>query len=331
MVVIISQQIDPSTDKVIDWLYYKGVSFARINGDEVLTPDSLTTFELSADENKQTIKNKYDISSAEISSVWHRRDATYFFPQNFLSDLRIENFYADMLDNLSGEYSTGKKAFYACLEFNKKRLGNFRKSTLNKIDTLIIAKKNGIDIPATIITNSKADLKSFIKKHGSVITKPIKQSFGFKNRKTDPVENYVNFTEEVTAEDLEKVPEKFFYSLFQENLNKEIEIRTFFLDGECYSMAIFSQLDDQTKVDFRKYNNNRNVPYRLSGALEEKIVKMMNELELNTGSLDIVKTKDGRFVFLEVNPVGQYEMTSVPCNYNLDEKIADYLTSGDGR
>lgn len=117
-------------------------------------------------------------------------------------------------------------------------------------------------------------------------------------------------------------------SVFQEKLDKELEIRTFFLNGKCYSMAIFSQLDSQTSVDFRKYNlttNNRNVPYQLSRMLEEKITKLMDELKLNTGSIDIIKTKDGRYVFLEVNPVGQYGMTSFPCNYHLDRKIAEYL------
>ena len=55
------------------------------------------------------------------------------------------------------------------------------------------------------------------------------------------------------------------------------------------------------------------------------MAKLMKDLELNTGSIDFIKTKQGRFVFLEVNPVGQYGMTSYPCNYHLDKKIAEYL------
>jgi glutathione synthase/RimK-type ligase-like ATP-grasp enzyme len=136
---------------------------------------------------------------------------------------------------------------------------------------------------------------------------------------------YINFTEEISEETLEGISDFFFYSLFQEKLNKEIDVRTFFLNEECYSMAIFSQLEIQTSVDFRKYSNNRKVPYRLPKEVEDKIRKLMHALELNIGCLDIVKTKDGRYVFLEVNPVGQYDMNSVLCNYQLDKKIAEFL------
>jgi glutathione synthase/RimK-type ligase-like ATP-grasp enzyme len=53
----------------------------------------------------------------------------------------------------------------------------------------------------------------------------------------------------------------------------------------------------------------------------------MTDLCLDTGSIDIVRTTDGRYVFLEVNPVGQFGMVSVPCNYNLELKVAKYLAN----
>jgi hypothetical protein len=52
----------------------------------------------------------------------------------------------------------------------------------------------------------------------------------------------------------------------------------------------------------------------------------MESINLNTGSLDFIKSsKDSNYYFLEVNPSGQFGMTSNPCNYNLHEKIANYL------
>ena len=36
-------------------------------------------------------------------------------------------------------------------------------------------------------------------------------------------------------------------------------------------------------------------------------------MSLNTGSIDLIKTKSGDYVFLEVNPVGQFSMVSFPC------------------
>ena len=52
------------------------------------------------------------------------------------------------------------------------------------------------------------------------------------------------------------------------------------------------------------------------------------ELNLNCGSVDMIVDKNGEYVFLEINPVGQYGMVNEPCNYNLDHLIANYLIHG---
>ena len=93
-------------------------------------------------------------------------------------------------------------------------------------------------------------------------------------------------------------------------------------------MAIFSQNDKQTKIDFRNYNDdrpNRYVPYLLPVSIEKKITKLMQKLNLTTGSVDLIKDIKGNYVFLEINPVGQFGMVSGPCNYYLEKRIAEFL------
>ena len=53
----------------------------------------------------------------------------------------------------------------------------------------------------------------------------------------------------------------------------------------------------------------------------------MEKVELETGSIDMILTKDGKYVFLEINPVGQFGMVSYPCNYFLEKAIAKTLIS----
>jgi D-alanine-D-alanine ligase-like ATP-grasp enzyme len=55
----------------------------------------------------------------------------------------------------------------------------------------------------------------------------------------------------------------------------------------------------------------------------------MEELPLTTGSLDFIRTPGGRHVFLEVNPAGQFAMVSLPCNYRLEKRVAEYLIRRD--
>ncbi len=127
---------------------------------------------------------------------------------------------------------------------------------------------------------------------------------------------------------LDDFPNAFFPTLFQKNIHKKYELRIFYLKGKCYSAAMFTQGNEKTVVDFRNYDDEkptRIVPFQLPGELEEKLILLMDELELNNGSIDMIKGLDGEYYFLEINPVGQYGFISGPCNYNLNKVIAEEL------
>jgi len=186
------------------------------------------------------------------------------------------------------------------------------------------AAREGIATPATLVTTEREALRRFCAEHGAVITKPIGEVEAFI---TGEVSHFL-YTTPLGPAEIEALPERFAPSLFQERIEKAYELRVFYLDGEFHAMAIFSQNDPQTRADFRQYNRerpNRNVPYRLRPELAERLLRLMAGLELETGSLDLLVTPDGREVFLEINPVGQLGMVSHPCNYQLERKIAQLL------
>ncbi|MNR05029.1 hypothetical protein D3C85_1210330 [compost metagenome] len=175
-----------------------------------------------------------------------------------------------------------------------------------------------------IIENGKQLLKSKTN-IGPIVTKAISNGI------YEQVENhrFYSYTELVDDRFYEKNKNNIFFpSLITGLVEKDVEIRTFYIDGHFFSMAIFSQSSEKTKIDFRKYGNNRNEPYKLPNEIEDKLRKVFNELELNCGSIDLILDKDGNYVFLEINPVGQFGMTSEPCNYNLEEIVVKYLTHG---
>jgi glutathione synthase/RimK-type ligase-like ATP-grasp enzyme len=175
-----------------------------------------------------------------------------------------------------------------------------------------------------MITNSRSELEAFHQRYGRIITKAISDGTAFYLG----TRRYIIYTEAVGTEEIAALPATFLPTLVQECLDKEYELRVFYLAGVCHPMVIFSQRDPQTSVDFRRYNMrkpNRCVPYRLRPETEQQVRALMDELGLSTGSLDLVKTVDGRMVFLEVNPVGQFGMVSKPCNYYLDKAVAEHL------
>ena len=81
-------------------------------------------------------------------------------------------------------------------------------------------------------------------------------------------------------------------------------------------------------MDFRHYDfdiPNRSVPFQLPHLIEKKIHKLFKALGLNTGSVDLIKSQKGEFVFLEINPMGQFGMVSYPCNYQLEKKVFEFM------
>jgi ATP-GRASP peptide maturase of grasp-with-spasm system len=325
MVLIISKDLEPSTDKVIDWLRYMGKPFRRINGKDLLDPAHAPTLQVVNSQADMHFNGEVDAALSDITAVWYRRDGTKSPDTQPIAVLQTDSYYPDIVHHLGQENTIAKKALFALLATSTRILGNFGKSSVNKIEVLITAQQLGLDVPATLITRSKKELQEFLDTHGPIITKALWESPAITIQE-DKTTNYTSYTEEITPDVLTTIPEEFFYSLFQEKLDKELDLRVFYLDGKCYAMAIFSQMNQQTQIDFRKYADNRNVPYLLPENIQHLIVQLMQAMQLNTGSLDFVKTRSGRYVFLEVNPVGQYDMTSVPCNYQLDKKIAQYLS-----
>lgn len=92
-------------------------------------------------------------------------------------------------------------------------------------------------------------------------------------------------------------------------------------------MAIMSQEDKKTSVDFRNYNMikpNRRLPYKLPIEIEEKLCQLLNHFKLNFASIDLM-VRGNNFYFLEINPVGQFGMVSGPCNYKIEKLIAKYI------
>ncbi len=139
----------------------------------------------------------------------------------------------------------------------------------------------------------------------------------------------ISYTKLVNKRFINSLPDIFPTMLFQQYIEKEYEIRIFYLDGKLYPMAIFSQSSDKTKVDFRNYdfnNPNRTVSCKLPKEVEEKLMAFMKDYKFDAASVDMVKCKNtGKHYFLEVNTHGQFGMVSEPCNYYLENKIAETL------
>ena len=315
MIIIFSTEADYDSQSVIGWLSFLNEDYVLISSlNNELKGD--ITFSI---QNLQPLLrvNGKKIDRENLKSVWFRRSSTVQLSQSIEEDCR---------QYLTREYQSYLDSIKYLLESNHSCLGSHSKGILNKLSVLNDAELCGLSIPETILSNCKKSVFEFIKSiNGKVIVKAISDTITFERQG----KVYTSYANEIGLDDLEEMELKEFPVLCQRKIEKEFEIRTFYLESEFYSMAIFSQMDESASTDFRASQSKkkvRKVPFQLSGQIENKLQKLMTKIGLNTGSIDLIRSSDGQTYFLEVNPAGQIGMTSKPCNYYLEKKIAHYLS-----
>lgn len=325
MVFIVSNEYDHSTGIVIKYLKINNYDYVRLTENQFIDSIEVHLTE-SKVEISFSVRGK-DISYSEISSFWFRKNKIELF-----SNIKISYpfFYSEshkkhLKDFIINEELNALHEFLIFMLEQKHYLGNFSVGDANKLKSFVCAINSGLRVPKTVISSKPKVLKDFTK-NLNTIAKPIEEGYYYSGKDYSFFSKNKLFDKNIFSE---KTDNSIFPSCLQEYVDKKLELRIFYLNEKCYSMAIFSQSDEKTQIDFRNYNDekpNRMVPYTLPEKIENKISSFMKKMELRTGSIDMVLTKENEYVFLEVNPVGQYGMVAVNCNYPLDSLIFNDLT-----
>jgi ATP-GRASP peptide maturase of grasp-with-spasm system len=310
-VLILSNEHDVSTKDVLDWFHYHNIPFFRINEENLIHFKSITL-------GKSIILDVdgVQVDLFDFTAVWYRRG------QINIDSLIISEFdHEGLRTYFKNEYSLLVK-FINDYIFSLPKINQFSDNFRSKLSNLIIAEKCGMMTPKTKVISSKSEYLRYMENSNSFITKSIFEgtTLEFDNTK------YAGMTSTIPIHNSSQIANSIVPTLIQENIAKRFEIRVFHLLGNNFSMAIFSQNDAQTKVDFRNYNTlkpNRTIPYNLPERINSQINSFMKNIGMNSGSIDLIYTDTGDHVFLEVNSVGQFKQVSLPCNYNLEKLIAE--------
>jgi ATP-GRASP peptide maturase of grasp-with-spasm system len=330
MIAILSQsQAEATTALVMDWLHHLGAPHLRLNGDALNEGFPFAVELAGAEVSLELGDGDETVRGEEIDAAWFRR---WHVHQNLehLKETADPELGYGLFTFLAREMATLRGVVEEALD-GARWLTRGRQASVHKFHVLRQAARAGLDVPPTLVTNRRDRLLDFRARHGRIICKPLHEAPSF--RADGQV--FAAYTAEVTDEIAAALPATFFPTLVQARIEKRYELRVFCLDGRCWAMAILSQGDPQTAEDFRHYNYarpNRRVPFALPEEIEARCRALMEALDLPTGSIDLIRAADGRYVFLEVNPIGQLGMVSLPCNYQLERRIAEHLLdAGRGR
>jgi len=118
--------------------------------------------------------------------------------------------------------------------------------------------------------------------------------------------------------------------IFQAYVPKRLEIRATVVGSRVFAAEIHSQQTQRTRYDWRRYDHYE-TPYLahiLPDALARQCVRLVEALGLRYGAIDFVLTPDGRYVFLEINPNGQYLWVEEATGLPISDALCDLLLEG---
>ena len=314
MILIVTNHQDLTTDYIVRELDRRSIPYVRVNtgalgsASVVLHPDC-------PEEDALTIEGQH-FRLADVTAAYFRRPETPTVPEGIGNEAVRAYCVAEwsaVLKNLIGRMEG--------LWFNDPNMINFAE---DKPRQLRIANRIGFRVPKTVITNDPLVARTFVGSHQTV-AKPLRQAL-----LEDEGLGRVMFTSRINegnlgADDsIAAAP-----VIFQNEIIKDVDLRVTIVDQTVFAVAIHSQIEEETKVDWRRgvRPDLKHEVVELPAEIQRKCVQITKALNLRFGAIDLVRDKAGKYWFLEINPNGQWAWIENRTGLEIARAIVNALTT----
>jgi len=312
MIVIVSHAGDDHAAAVIDVLRHAGHAHELVDtgsfpsAAEVIQRfgDARPRFELVTDG------RRVDLGACRV--VWWRR------PRPYTLHGSIDPSYAPFAYQESHEAMAGLWAGLDATFVNPPVLDEVAH---HKPYQLGVATDVGLTVPRTVITNDPEAARAFAQELGPDRT--IYKTFVASEDHWR--ETRILRTEELTMlEQLRLAP-----AIFQEFIPADADVRVTVMGETVFAVAIRAAPGGYA-VDYRMDLERASFePIDLPAGLVEGLRALMDQLGLVYGAIDLRRTPSGDYVFLEVNPAGEWRFVEERTRQPITRTMADLLASLD--
>lgn len=321
MILCLTHSNDHYTiDIVMKRLKELGKEAYRMNSD-LFSPKLSFDYSISNPKNNIHIHDgSHEFFSHDIEAVWYRKLWGTEVPEELDDDFKEIYFQ---------EYQTMRNIFFESLKevpwFNPIAIDH--EVCNNKFRQLSVAAQNGLEIPKSLFTNNQEKVKPFFfeecnkqmiaKLHG-VLSRTMSG-----NAPSFPT----TLIQESNLDELDTLV--YCPMIFQEMIPKAYELRIVYVDGEFFTGKINAGKSERGKTDWRFATDvySKWEAYQLPNEITASLTKMMRQMNLFFGAIDMIRHQDGRYIFLEVNPQGEWGMLQRDLQYPIGETIAEKLVS----
>lgn len=302
IVLILTNAEDPTAALVENELVMMGAEYCRLNT-ETFGSQFFIDYSLACGTSRFMITTPdRQIRDDDILSIWYRRpkapNVSYLDNDRGASQFAT----AELESALNG----------ALLSLNCLWVSHpsaIRLAT-HKICQLKAALFFGFEVPRTIISSNVAAIRQFYealrsegkKTAAKLVSKgpPIASS---------PDQQYCVYTSLLSDKDLlSDEALSVCPAIYQEYIEKKYELRITVVGDEAFACEIHSQAAERTRIDWRRYDlpNTPHLPHELNPVIADRCIALTRHFGLSFSAIDLIVTPDNRFVFLELNPNGQW-------------------------
>jgi glutathione synthase/RimK-type ligase-like ATP-grasp enzyme len=192
---------------------------------------------------------------------------------------------------------------------------------------LRVAPACGLEVPETLVSNDPDAVRAFARVCGGLVTKMLVQPDAPAGDG-----NVAVFTTPVSEADLADLDGlRLCPMIFQQRIEKASDVRVSVVGHQVFAAALdTAAATDGSEVDWRREpavsgERVRWAPCELPAEVVAGLLRMLDHLGLNQGACDFVRTPEGRYVFLELNPFGSFCFLGPALADPIAAAIADVL------
>lgn len=291
--LIITNKDDFTSDFLIKRLRELDLTYTRLNTESFPLNINSSIF-LDSDNVQINIQNdRWNLSLSDILSIWYRRPILSDFSEYLNNTWDIEFAIRESWEYLQNLWLVLRDKPWVndpyILRISEKKLYQLK-----------VAADVGLQTPATLVTNNSEEANFFYKKHNKkIIAKPLSHGGYGENEK------FAIFTTDLESIAFDFSCLKLGPSIFQEKVQKKADVRVSIFGNQMFAYLIYA---NNNEIDWRKLPPQEQIfePYCIPLKIKNKLFLLMKKLKLSFSAVDFCIDNNGNWIFLEVNPNGQW-------------------------